>query len=530
MGIRSFLASAISVCMLATPLHAHAQARGFAINRFEPADRGSDWFANESLDFRGNLRPALGLVVDWAYRPLVLYDTSKLQGSPPADVIVDQVFIHAGGTLVFHDRIRVGADQPVAVFQHGEDVTAITVAARAPDRTALGDTRLSGDVRILGQYGATFSAALGAQVHLPTGSRAQFTGDGTVRVTPRLLVAGDAEGFPYAAKLAFAYRPFDSAFEGRPLGSEAVFSVAAGVKANDRFVFGPELYGSTVVASGERAFSTRNTPLEMLVGAHVTLLDHWQAGMAVGPGFTRGDGSPVMRALFSFEFTPDVCVDKDGDGICARKDACPEVDGIRTNDRKTNGCPSDRDHDGFIDKADACPVTRGVKTADPKTSGCPDGDKDGVADRTDACNELAGMPTEDAETNGCPPAEAPAEKLVITEQLAFGRSVSELDANHTATLEAVARIMREHPQISVRVEGHADDREGTATEIKALGHARADAARKWLEDHGIEAARLRSEGYGADRLVDTTGTKASRRKNRRVEFHAIEDKTAPGKD
>jgi hypothetical protein len=241
MAARTVLTAALAACILAAPLRAGAQAAGFSVNRFEPADRGSDWFANESLDLRGNMRPALGAILDWAYRPLALDDVTSSPSASQVDVIVDQLFLHVGGSFVFRDRFRVAADQPLVVYQHGEDAAGRTVAARAPDGAALGDTRLSGDVRVLGKYGANFSAALGAQVHLPTGSPEQFTGDGTVRVTPRLLIAGSVEGFPYAAKLGFAYRPLDATFEGRELGSEAVFSIAAGVEANDRFVFGPEL-------------------------------------------------------------------------------------------------------------------------------------------------------------------------------------------------------------------------------------------------------------------------------------------------
>jgi outer membrane protein OmpA-like peptidoglycan-associated protein len=525
---RFIVIAAILVHILTAPHAAKAQARGFAVNRFEPADRGSEWFANESLDFRGNVRPALGLVFDWAYKPLLLRKPDDVQGDSRGNVITDQVFVHAGGVLVFRDRFRVGADVPIALYQDGEDIAAVAVAARAPDKPAFGDVRLSGDVRIIGEYGAAFSAAIGAQVHLPTGSRSLFTGDGTVRVTPRVLVAGNVEGFPYAAKLGFAVRPFDSSFEGRPLGSEAIFSLAVGVKANDQFVFGPELYGSTVVTGGDGAFKTRNTPLELLVGAHLIIANHWQAGTAIGPGFTRGDGSPTMRVLFSVEFAPDVCVDKDGDGICANVDACPEVDGVRTTDPKTNGCPSDRDHDGFIDKEDACPDERGARTVDPKTTGCPDRDKDGVADREDACIDVAGVATDDPKTNGCPTAAAPVEKLVITEQVAFEPGKTEIDAAGGAALEAVARTMREHPEVRVRVEGHADEHEGTAADQKRLGDARAAAATKWLEEHGIAGARLRSEGYAAERMIDTTGTEQGRRRNRRVELHVLEEAaTAP---
>src|SRR5439155_411967 len=38
------------------------QAQGFALDRFEPSERGSEWFALESLDLRGDGRLAFGVV------------------------------------------------------------------------------------------------------------------------------------------------------------------------------------------------------------------------------------------------------------------------------------------------------------------------------------------------------------------------------------------------------------------------------------------------------------------------------------
>ncbi len=317
---------------------ADAQSAGFASNRFEPSERGSEWFVNESLDFRGAPRPLAGVLFDWAYKPLLLFPRDNVQGDRRAQVITDQIFLHAGGALVVAERLRVGVNVPVAIYQHGDELEGIAIAARAPSKAALGDVRLSGDAMLFGAYGAILRGAVGAQLFLPTGSRSQFTGDGTVRVLPRFLFAGDVGGFVYATKLGVMVRPFDGTFEGRPLGSELVFSVAVGLKANDRFVFGPELHGSTALTRDD-PFRTRNTPLELLIGGHLTLGDDFQVGTAIGPGLTRGDGSPSMRVLISIEVTPDECVDKDGDGICLAQDACPDVDGVRTNDPKTNGCP-----------------------------------------------------------------------------------------------------------------------------------------------------------------------------------------------
>ncbi|MFM2416972.1 MAG: hypothetical protein RL385_1695, partial [Pseudomonadota bacterium] len=61
----------LALFALAAPGRALAQsdAKGFAIDRFDPSERGSEWFVLDSLDFRGNVRPALGAVADYAYKP-----------------------------------------------------------------------------------------------------------------------------------------------------------------------------------------------------------------------------------------------------------------------------------------------------------------------------------------------------------------------------------------------------------------------------------------------------------------------------
>ena len=58
----------------ASSVRAQTVQPGFAVNRFSPSERGSDWFVLESLDFRGMVRPAIGLVGDYSYKPLVAYD------------------------------------------------------------------------------------------------------------------------------------------------------------------------------------------------------------------------------------------------------------------------------------------------------------------------------------------------------------------------------------------------------------------------------------------------------------------------
>src|SRR5678810_1416914 len=77
---------------------------GFDVNRLDPSERGSDWFANESLDLRGHVRPAVGLLGDYGYKPLVVYNAD---GSERAAIVKHQLYAHLGAGLILFDRLRL---------------------------------------------------------------------------------------------------------------------------------------------------------------------------------------------------------------------------------------------------------------------------------------------------------------------------------------------------------------------------------------------------------------------------------------
>ncbi len=65
-----------AVALLALlPSTAWAQSGGFAIDRFDPAERGSDWFAADSLDLRGHGRLLLVLRITVENGKIVEIDT-----------------------------------------------------------------------------------------------------------------------------------------------------------------------------------------------------------------------------------------------------------------------------------------------------------------------------------------------------------------------------------------------------------------------------------------------------------------------
>jgi outer membrane protein OmpA-like peptidoglycan-associated protein len=424
------------------PALAQNTASGFALDRFNPSERGSEWFSLDSLDFRGQVRPAIGLVGELAVNPLVVYNAD---GSTRAIPVQDQLILHPGASLVLWERVRLGLDLPIAVYQNGNSGSVMGETYAGVGKAGVGDLRIGADVRILGQYGDAFRLSLGAQVWVPFGDRSGYLSDGQVRVLPRVQGAGDVGPFCYAANVGFDYHSLAETFGGTGLGSQFAWGLAVGVHALDHnFIAGPELYGSTVVTNGS-AFSTGNTPVELLLGAHYLAASALRFGLGVGPGLTKGLGEPAARVVASLEWVPQPATepakpsDKDGDGIADADDACPEdpgvktddpntngcpppppdrdkdgipdakdacvdVPGVKTDDQKTNGCPPDKDQDGIPDAQDACPDVPGVKTDDPKTNGCPpDRDKDGILDAQDACPDVPGVKTDDPKTNGCPP-------------------------------------------------------------------------------------------------------------------------------
>jgi OOP family OmpA-OmpF porin len=541
---RLFAFGAVSALTTSFAASASAQQTGFAIDRFEPAERGSQFFVVDNLDLRGAARPALGAVLDYGYKPLVVYDTN---GNERSAIVRHQTFVHLGGSLVLADRLRLGLNVPLAIYQDGDPSSLDGVSYKPATEPAIGDIRLAADLRLVGTKTDPFTLAFGVRAWLPTGPSEQFAGDGAFRIAPQLLAAGDLGILTYGARLALVYRAHDPAFAGSELGSELVGAIGAGLKTTDgRFVIGPELFASSVFSGTDTFFKTQSTPVEGLFGLHYDVTRDVRVGAGAGTGLTRGFGAPQFRGLLNLEYAPAYekleppppqppppqppppqplpPADADGDGVPDQVDACIDVPGVATDDPKTNGCPPDRDGDGILDKDDACPDVKGIKTDDPKTNGCPDTDrdKDGIPNDVDACPDQAGPKTDDPKTTGCPRVFIKNGLIQILEQPKFDFNKAAIKKESDSLLTEVAKVMTEHPEVKkVRVEGHTDN-VGSADYNKKLSQQRAEAVVKWLSGHGVSAGRLTAVGIGKDRPLVTNDTDLNRALNRRVEFHIDE--------
>jgi peptidoglycan-associated lipoprotein len=99
----------------------------------------------------------------------------------------------------------------------------------------------------------------------------------------------------------------------------------------------------------------------------------------------------------------------------------------------------------------------------------------------------------------------------------FDYDAASLSDEARDTLAQNGAWMREHPEYTFTVEGHADER-GTNDYNLALGQERAASASSYLQSLGVDAGRLRNISYGEERPVCTETFESCWSQNRRVHF------------
>ncbi len=77
--------------------------------------------------------------------------------------------------------------------------------------------------------------------------------------------------------------------------------------------------------------------------------------------------------------------------------------------------------------------------------------------------------------------------------------------------------LKANPNKKVRVEGHCDER-GTVEYNLVLGQKRADAAKNYLVNLGVNSDMLETVSYGKERPIDPGHNETAWAKNRRAHF------------
>ena len=107
--------------------------------------------------------------------------------------------------------------------------------------------------------------------------------------------------------------------------------------------------------------------------------------------------------------------------------------------------------------------------------------------------------------------------IVMQEDIYFEFDKSILTPAAQDNLMQKAEWLRENPDAMVTIEGHCDER-GTNEYNLALGDRRAESAKAFLVDLGIDVSRLTTISYGEERPVDPRQNEEAWAKNRRGHF------------
>jgi peptidoglycan-associated lipoprotein len=97
----------------------------------------------------------------------------------------------------------------------------------------------------------------------------------------------------------------------------------------------------------------------------------------------------------------------------------------------------------------------------------------------------------------------------------FEQDQSTLTAQAQDTLVQQAKWLAKYPEITIQVEGHADER-GTREYNISLSARRATAVRTFLMSQGIEASRIATIAYGKERPAATCDAEECWSQNRRA--------------
>lgn len=109
----------------------------------------------------------------------------------------------------------------------------------------------------------------------------------------------------------------------------------------------------------------------------------------------------------------------------------------------------------------------------------------------------------------------------VTHGILFDVNSANIKAESYGTLKEMATVLKENPELKVKIVGHTDSDGSDAANLD-LSKKRAAAVKDMLAtEFGIDASRMETDGKGESEPIDKNDTPAGKANNRRVEFIRI---------
>ncbi len=119
------------------------------------------------------------------------------------------------------------------------------------------------------------------------------------------------------------------------------------------------------------------------------------------------------------------------------------------------------------------------------------------------------------------PTQTSEEPLMVTARVHFDFNKSNIKKEYIPLLNEVVKVLKENPNVRVRIEGFTDNI-GSKAYNDRLALRRAQAVKDYLVRAGIPADRIEVAGFGKERYIADNTTPIGRFTNRRAEFIVIQ--------